>query len=106
MTRNSLVSRQKPIGGEIDITDVDERIRIDAKILIPGRGDPIENGTLVCGSSNASDIEERGKILYAGATSDLPSKYGKLNVLKVPVVMPGLWDCHVSFSSCSISVSE
>lgn len=105
MTRNSLPSRT--LGSpESDNTDMDDKIRVDAGLLIPGRGDPIENGTLVCGTSNASDSNERGKILYVGATSDLPSKYSQLSVFKVPVLMPGLWDCHVSTKEYCVLLGE
>lgn len=105
MTRNSLPSRPLDVP-EIDNADVDDKIRVDAGLLIPGRGDPIENGTLVCGTSNASDSNERGKILYVGTTSDLPSKYSQLSVVKVPVLMPGLWDCHVSTRESCLLLGE
>ena len=71
--------------------------RIDADLLIPGRGKPFKDSTLVCGTQEADDSDERGKILYAGSTADLPSKYADLPATSVPVVMPGLWDCHVHY---------
>lgn len=37
------------------------------------------------------------KIAYAGAQSSIPAKFRSLTFTKVPVIMPGLWDCHVHF---------
>jgi imidazolonepropionase-like amidohydrolase len=96
MTRNTV-----PI---IDATDMtvpastaSSELRIDADLLIPGRGDPIKNATLICGTEKASDSNERGKIVYVGSTSDVSSKYSTLSATKVPVLMPGLWDAHVHY---------
>ena len=61
-------------------------VRVDADILIPGRGDPIKKGTLVCGSSLSGDGDEKGTILYVGSTTDVPHKYSNLSVTKVPVL--------------------
>jgi len=63
--------------------------RIDADLLIPGQGRPIENGTLVF-SPTTSDIQ------FVGSSTDLPPDYSSLKpIAKVPTLMPGLWDCHV-----------
>jgi hypothetical protein len=64
-------------------------IRIDAALLIPGRGDPIENGTVVL---------DGDQITYSGPTSDAPVEAGGVDAT-VPVVMPGLWDCHIHFGT-------
>ncbi|KAI4167129.1 MAG: hypothetical protein LQ343_007456 [Gyalolechia ehrenbergii] len=62
-------------------------LRVDADVLIPGRGQPIQN---------ASIVATEGKITYVGKTSALiPDRH--LSVVKVPVLMPGLWDSHVHF---------
>ena len=59
-------------------------MRIQADLLIPGRGDPVENG--------AVDID--GPVItYSGPQAGAPGD-DKLEVVEVPVVMPGLWDCH------------
>jgi imidazolonepropionase-like amidohydrolase len=58
--------------------------RIDADILIPGRGDPIADGSVVT---------DAGTITYAGPRSGAPA----MPALHVPVAMPGLWDCHGHF---------
>jgi imidazolonepropionase-like amidohydrolase len=59
-------------------------IRIDADLLIPGRGEPIANGTV---------ITEGGTITYAGPSAAAPGT-SEATVTQVPVVMPGLWECH------------
>ena len=64
-------------------------LRIDADLLIPGRGEPIHNGTV---------IAEGSQITYAGPTSGTPTDADEAGV-HVPVVMPGLWDCHIHFGT-------
>ncbi len=59
--------------------------RIVADVLIPGRGEPIERATVVL---------DDGVIDYAGSTSAAPAAAVDDEVHEVPVVMPGLWDCH------------
>ena len=59
-------------------------LRIQAGLLIPGKGEPIENGTVVV---------DGPVISYAGPTASAPSSPDG-NVIEVAVVMPGLWDCH------------
>lgn len=77
MTRN----KQTPIM-EVDVAKV---TRLDADLLIPGKGDPIKTASLVWKDS---------KIVYAGESKKLPQEYGEMQAAKVPVVMPGMWDCH------------
>ncbi|MCJ1312279.1 hypothetical protein MMC25_005953 [Agyrium rufum] len=67
-------------------------IRIDTDLLIPGRGDPISNGSIV--------VRDR-KITYAGVTSDLDADHANLTLIKVPVLMPGMWDCHIHLTGTS-----
>eukprot|EP00505_MAST-04D_sp_SCG-Rhode-Island_P000240 Stramenopile-MAST_4_protein_240 len=64
--------------------------RIEAKLLIPGRGAPIENGVVVIKGK---------KIYFAGPKSKAPKLQPEESsvVFKVPCVMPGMWDCHVHF---------
>jgi imidazolonepropionase-like amidohydrolase len=62
--------------------------RIVADVLIPGRGEPIEHGTVVL---------DLGEIVYAGPTAGAPAASTDDEVDEVPVVMPGLWDCHTHF---------
>ena len=60
--------------------------RIDAELLIPGKGDPIENGSVVL---------DGGGIVYAGPTASAPAAD---DVTEVPTVLPGLWECHGHFT--------
>ncbi|HET7489688.1 MAG TPA: amidohydrolase family protein [Acidimicrobiales bacterium] len=59
--------------------------RIDADLLIPGRGEPVADGAVVF------DGPEIG---YAGPQATAPPAD---EVVQAPVVMPGLWDCHGHF---------
>lgn len=59
-------------------------LAIKADVLIPGRGEPINDGLVVIESATIS---------YAGTASQGPPTSGA-SVTEVPVLMPGLWDCH------------
>jgi imidazolonepropionase-like amidohydrolase len=59
--------------------------RIDADLLIPGKGEPIENGSVVM---------DGGGIAYAGPAATAPTAD---QVVTVQTVMPGLWECHGHF---------
>ncbi|MCP2248087.1 metal-dependent hydrolase family protein [Lentzea aerocolonigenes] len=61
--------------------------RIDAEVMIPGRGSPLSNATVVI---------DGDRISYAGPRDTAPA--GEHPTVSVPVVMPGLWDCHVHFA--------
>jgi len=63
-------------------------LRIDTDLLIPGRGDPITNGTIV---------SEGTTITYAGPSIGAPETPG-VSAVHVPVAMPGLWECHAHFT--------
>jgi len=70
-------------------------VRIEADLLIPGKGEPIENGAV---------IVEGTVITYAGTSASAPSTPEAI-VTEVPVVMPGLWDSHAHlFGSASWSL--
>lgn len=62
--------------------------RIVADVLIPGRGDPIDGGTV---------IVDGPTIEWVGATSAAPASASGDTVVEVATVMPGLWDCHAHF---------
>ncbi len=62
---------------------------IIADVLIPGRGDPISGGVVVLDG----DV-----IDYAGPASAAPTRAAEDSFTEVPVVMPGLWDCHTHFA--------
>ena len=65
-------------------------IRIDAGLLIPGRGEPVTGGSVVL---------EGAKIAYAGPTAGAPDV---AEVVTVPTVMPGLWECHAHFTGITV----
>ena len=61
--------------------------RIDADLLIPGRGEPVTDATLII---------EDGRISYAGPRADAPETPG-VGAVTAPAVMPGMWDCEGHF---------
>jgi imidazolonepropionase-like amidohydrolase len=65
---------------------------IIADILIPGRGDPIESGTVVL---------DHGVVDYAGPSAGAPAAGTDDEVHEAATVMPGLWDCHTHFVGIS-----
>ena len=58
--------------------------RIEAGVLIPGRGEPVRDGVLVMDDDT---------IDYAGPASGAPDT-PDTTVIVAAAVMPGLWDCH------------
>src|SRR5262249_17951234 len=60
-----------------------------ADVLIPGRGEPIERGVVV--------FEDGGSISLAGPAGGAPARSDDDRFTEVPVVLPGLWDCHSHF---------
>ena len=61
--------------------------RIEAELLIPGRGDPVRGGVVVL---------DGARIGYAGPAGMAPPTPGA-PVTRVTAVMPGMWDCHGHF---------
>ena len=61
--------------------------RIEAEVLIPGRGGPVRDGVVVLDGS---------RIGYAGPAAMAPPASGAA-VTKAAAVMPGMWDCHGHF---------
>ena len=72
----------------------DPIFRVDAALLIPGRGPSVTGGSVVFNNKN---------ILYAGAQSQLPTEYSLIDSMSVNVIMPGLWDSHVHFLGATTS---
>ena len=62
--------------------------RIEADLLIPGLGDPIRNCCVVIDAPT---------LRYAGPIEGAPPSGSSDVTVSVPVVMPGLWDCHTHF---------
>ena len=61
--------------------------RIEAEVLIPGAGEPVEDGVVVT---------DEAVISYAGPAAGAPETPGA-EITAATVVMPGLWDCHGHF---------
>ena len=61
--------------------------RIFADILIPGAGEPLADWAIIVAD---------GLIEWVGPQVDVPSITGE--DLHVPVLMPGMWDCHTHFT--------
>ncbi|MGF1667289.1 MAG: amidohydrolase family protein [Acidimicrobiia bacterium] len=62
-------------------------IRIDARRMIPGRGEPVADATVI--------IEGR-VITYAGPTDEAPHT-PSFSAYTTDVVMPGMWEAHAHF---------
>jgi len=58
--------------------------RIEANLLIPGRGEPVRNAVVVLDGTTIS---------YAGPAAVAPDT-PRAEVVRAETVMPGLWDCH------------
>jgi imidazolonepropionase-like amidohydrolase len=69
---------------------------ITANLLIPGRGEPIENGVVII---------EGKTIVFVGTQISLPEVYNSASTVHVPILMPGLWDCHVHFLGAGDAMS-
>jgi imidazolonepropionase-like amidohydrolase len=61
--------------------------RIDAALLIPGRGEPVADATVLVDGTQIS---------YAGPAAGAPAATGAAQ-RRVQTVLPGLWDCHTHF---------
>lgn len=71
--------------------------RIEADVLIPGRGDVVKNGCVVFDGTT---------IMYAGPIEGAPKGPASAKTHRVPAVMPGLWDCHGHFMGLRTSNIE
>jgi imidazolonepropionase-like amidohydrolase len=65
-------------------------IRIEADVVIPGRGEPIRDGVVVLDGST---------ITYVGAVEGAPEGD---EPVRVPAAMPGMWDCHCHFMGAPV----
>jgi hypothetical protein len=61
--------------------------RINAGLLIPGRGEPVRDATIVIDGT---------RISYAGPAAAAPETPGAVT-RDAATVMPGMWDCHGHF---------
>eukprot|EP01083_Nonionella_stella_P211122 763690_1 len=65
--------------------------RISADLIIPGTGSPIRKGIIIIKDNIIS---------YVGSATSAPNidcDPQLIKCIKVPIIMPGLWDCHVHF---------
>lgn len=60
-------------------------LRIESGLLIPGRGDPVPDAVITVADA---------VIGYAGPRVGAPPASDFDEVVHVPVIMPGMWDCH------------
>ncbi|KAJ6444431.1 amidohydrolase [Purpureocillium lavendulum] len=91
--------RQQLPQSHVDVeSPVDESVvtLIWAQTLIPGRGEPIQNGAVAM---------RGGKIEWVGSFLNRPHKYRELRPTYVHVLMPGLWDCHTHFMGLDVASS-
>ena len=51
-------------------------------------GQPLINGSLV---------SHKDKIIFVGGTANLDAEYLEIILIKVSIIMPRMWDCHVHF---------
>jgi len=71
--------------------------RIEAKRLIPGRGEPIDDAVV---------IVEDAVIEFAGTAADAPPAEGA-GTITADTVMPGMWECHGHFiGTYTANISE
>ncbi|CAK41945.1 hypothetical protein CBS115989_8372 [Aspergillus niger] len=84
----SLNLQRRPL--VIASTDEAKVTIIYAGLLIPGDGEPLRNAALVISDKI---------IAFVGSEADIPKKYlrSTQSTHRVPVLMPGLWDCHMHF---------
>ena len=61
--------------------------RINASLLIPGRGEPVRDAAVLIDGS---------RISYAGPAASAPASPGAVT-RSAATVLPGLWDCHGHF---------
>jgi len=61
--------------------------RIEAELLLPGRGEPVADGVVIIDGPTIS---------YAGSAREAPETPGA-TVHAAEAVMPGMWDCHGHF---------
>jgi imidazolonepropionase-like amidohydrolase len=61
--------------------------RIEADVLVPGRGAPVKDGCVVI---------DGAALRYAGPLAQAPQT-PRAETYRVAAVMPGMWDCHTHF---------
>jgi imidazolonepropionase-like amidohydrolase len=74
--------------------DEEDILGVFASLLIPGQDDPQKDQAILLDRIS-------GKIVFVGDRSSIPSKYRHVKLREVPVVMPGMWECHSHFMGAS-----
>ena len=69
-------------------------VGIITSLLIPGKGEPQKDQAVLSDTSS-------GKIIHIGDSASIPVKYYHVKLKEVPVLMPGMWECHSHFMGCS-----
>lgn len=81
-----------------DLGSRPEPVGIRARLLIPGRGEPIHDAVVVITGDT---------IAWVGPQSGLPSEYDHVRfAVEVPVLLPGLWDCHVHYGGLTVAAAQ
>ena len=77
-----------PLRRTADLTEEPKKhsFCVTADLLIPGKGDPINNGCLVITGNQITQV---------GTITSLSRQTSHLPKYHVKVLMPGMWDCHV-----------
>lgn len=88
------VRQSQPPSSEADSGEQRSVTFIRADVLIPGRGNAI---------SDAAMAVKDGKIDWVGRFQDRPARYYEINpAYCVPILMPGLWDCHCHYGGIDV----
>lgn len=66
---------------------------IHARLVIPGRGKPMHNMSVFLEDGVIKSIEPTSAVLLWCSVNSLPTT-------TVPVLLPGLWDCHTHLLGC------
>lgn len=77
-----------------DSPEKEDVVGLLASLLIPGKGEPQKDQAVLSDRTS-------GKIIYVGGADSIPSEYTKVKLKDVPVLMPGMWECHSHFMGCS-----
>ena len=75
-------------------SEKEDIVGIFASLVIPGKGESQKNQAVLSDRTS-------GRIVYIGAKSSIPHKYASVKLKDVPVVMPGMWECHSHFMGAS-----
>jgi imidazolonepropionase-like amidohydrolase len=72
-------------------------VRIEADLLIPGRGQPVRDGVVILDGARIAYAGPRARAPASNDGDESGGPASRGSALKVRTVMPGLWDCHAHF---------